>query len=37
MLAFKTPCLKEVYGFGKVEKRKVVADFSGGEIRAVAL
>ena len=36
MLAFKTPCLKEVYGFGKVEKRKVVADFSGGEITSDA-
>jgi Transposase DDE domain group 1 len=36
MLAFKTPCLKEVYGFGKVEKRNVVADFSGGEITSDA-
>ena len=36
MLTFKTPCLKEVYGFGKVEKRNVVADFSGGEITSDA-
>jgi len=36
MLAIKTPRLKKAYGFGKVEKREIVADFDGGEITSDA-